>query len=342
MALASYAYSATNVMFYGAASEADAYNWSSTENGQPWVGGVAPVTGSPWDGITFDGVTGGGNEGFIKIDSNRMKVETINIGYGGENKTINFVFTKVDTQAFFNGLNNNGCGGKYKFYTINDTTTKLSSNNATSITLDTPVGQGAFSIEIGNGVNFTTGNEVAINNNTVAGGTRGSIILSKGGKFTAGNRLNFNKNGYLYEPSVSGGRDIIVNKGAEFIGKTVGFYNGVAMTVDGSFSMTAAIVNNVVLFDLGEEGTISFGDVTLGTSADIRIFDFRNEAVSVGNISGGKELAAFSRWDGTAWVNDLSVVNGFLYSSAIVPEPAEWAAIFGAIALGLAMYRRRK
>ena len=33
--------------------------------------------------------------------------------------------------------------------------------------------------------------------------------------------------------------------------------------------------------------------------------------------------------------------NGFLANSAI-PEPAEWAAIFGAIALGLAIYRRRK
>lgn len=34
--------------------------------------------------------------------------------------------------------------------------------------------------------------------------------------------------------------------------------------------------------------------------------------------------------------------NGYLYNSGLVPEPAEWAAIFGAIALGLALYRRRK
>lgn len=34
--------------------------------------------------------------------------------------------------------------------------------------------------------------------------------------------------------------------------------------------------------------------------------------------------------------------NGYLYNSGLVPEPAEWAVIFGALALGLALYRRRK
>ena len=35
--------------------------------------------------------------------------------------------------------------------------------------------------------------------------------------------------------------------------------------------------------------------------------------------------------------------NGYLFNSALaVPEPAEWAMIFGGIALGLAIYRRRK
>ena len=33
--------------------------------------------------------------------------------------------------------------------------------------------------------------------------------------------------------------------------------------------------------------------------------------------------------------------NGFLYNAAAVPEPAEWAAIFGALALAIAAYRRR-
>ena len=33
---------------------------------------------------------------------------------------------------------------------------------------------------------------------------------------------------------------------------------------------------------------------------------------------------------------------GFWLNAVAVPEPAEWAVIFGALALGLAVYRRRK
>ena len=34
--------------------------------------------------------------------------------------------------------------------------------------------------------------------------------------------------------------------------------------------------------------------------------------------------------------------NAFWVNAVAVPEPAEWALIFGAIALGLVIYRRRK
>ena len=44
--------------------------------------------------------------------------------------------------------------------------------------------------------------------------------------------------------------------------------------------------------------------------------------------------------DANSWYIDN---NGFLANYALaVPEPAEWAMIFGGIALGFAIYRRRK
>ncbi len=47
--------------------------------------------------------------------------------------------------------------------------------------------------------------------------------------------------------------------------------------------------------------------------------------------------------DGTLDFSNLTTFNGENgYFLIAVPEPAEWAAIFGAIALGLAIYRRRK
>lgn len=50
----------------------------------------------------------------------------------------------------------------------------------------------------------------------------------------------------------------------------------------------------------------------------------------------GADLSEFSLSKAT-----VDGVDGYLLSAAI-PEPAEWAMIFGAIALGLAVYRRRK
>ena len=97
-----------------------------------------------------------------------------------------------------------------------------------------------------------------------------------------------------------------------------------------------------------------------GTNLTLTLLDFENGLVKVGGwttelISSGEfeispetsgktntiKLVAYDKagtlLDGL-WSVDAS---GYLANSAI-PEPAEWAAIFGAIALGLAVYRRRK
>ena len=89
--------------------------------------------------------------------------------------------------------------------------------------------------------------------------------------------------------------------------------------------------------------------------------DFRNDVIKFNDISnlsivdgdyltvGGKKKIKLTAFDannneiilsaGDYW--DIST--GYLnIVKAAVPEPAEWAVIFGAIALGLAIYRRRK
>lgn len=54
------------------------------------------------------------------------------------------------------------------------------------------------------------------------------------------------------------------------------------------------------------------------------------------------KLSAYDT-DGNLLNGDWSIDdNGYLFNSALVPEPAEWAAIFGALALALAIRRRRK
>ena len=106
-------------------------------------------------------------------------------------------------------------------------------------------------------------------------------------------------------------------------------------------------------FELG-----SIEDIDGGTNFSIIINDFANGLFSVAsdskivtegniyniftvyaNIDGVKTQLGLTEND-LSWqtVGDRS----YLYAQALVPEPAEWAAIFGAIALAFVAYRRRK
>ncbi len=62
-----------------------------------------------------------------------------------------------------------------------------------------------------------------------------------------------------------------------------------------------------------------------------------------GTDTNGKALSGFRLSELTSIDANGTTVNGYwLMADSIIPEPAEWAAIFGALALGLAIYRRRK
>ena len=52
-----------------------------------------------------------------------------------------------------------------------------------------------------------------------------------------------------------------------------------------------------------------------------------------------KTLGNIKAYDSEENLLEISVVNGWL---STVPEPSTYAAVFGALALGLALYRRRK
>jgi hypothetical protein len=58
------------------------------------------------------------------------------------------------------------------------------------------------------------------------------------------------------------------------------------------------------------------------------------DCFQIGNMIEGYEGNLFLR-DNALWVQFTTVLPS-------VPEPAEWAMIFGSLALGLAVYRRRK
>ncbi len=114
------------------------------------------------------------------------------------------------------------------------------------------------------------------------------------------------------------------------------------------------------------KGIIPYKTGTKATS-DIVFYDFANGLVKL-NLDGGTTTLSDNgdlifTIEGATVTYDVTISayvgsdktsqsltsgwrideNGYLFNSQlVVPEPAEWAAIFGAIALGLAIYRRRK
>ena len=117
---------------------------------------------------------------------------------------------------------------------------------------------------------------------------------------------------------------------------------------DVSFGYINQGKNDAVLnISLYEDAVLRFlsNDSLKNIHADINIFNFDENRIYVGTSSTAEELQFIKLYAGedkdsflgTALVNE----NGWLTLVA-VPEPAEWAMILGGIALGLAIYRRRK
>ena len=78
----------------------------------------------------------------------------------------------------------------------------------------------------------------------------------------------------------------------------------------------------------------------LGDTTTMSIYNFADNKVYVGeNASTLNAVKYIQAYDADSNLVDLGVSGGFLVA---VPEPAEWAAIFGAAALALAFCRRRK
>lgn len=77
----------------------------------------------------------------------------------------------------------------------------------------------------------------------------------------------------------------------------------------------------------------------------LSIYGFKDNRIYVGENNSIynvlNNIKAYGDLHGESLISSLTVQNGWLIGIA-VPEPAEWAMIFGGIALGLAIYRRRK
>ncbi|MBQ6534687.1 MAG: PEP-CTERM sorting domain-containing protein, partial [Opitutales bacterium] len=157
-----------------------------------------------------------------------------------------------------------------------------------------------------------------------------SSLLLRGGRTNVfvENNATLEVNGLLSVSTVSGKTsNISVESGSVLlVGSTMGTIVQNDITYVGFGELDGSVLNylNIVSF---EENTIAFKEI--GNAAQQDAFLSR---VTIGGAYS--EDLRFSDFD--------SSIGGYWLTTAPIPEPSTWAAIFGAVALGFAAYRRRK
>ena len=102
------------------------------------------------------------------------------------------------------------------------------------------------------------------------------------------------------------------------------------------FNETNSIFFSSLIYESGSKTTFDCTLELVESGSDYTLSYYKGDELSTTITLKGADLSGFTFEQTT-----VNGVNGYLLSVA-VPEPAEWAMIFGGIALGLAIYRRRK
>lgn len=151
--------------------------------------------------------------------------------------------------------------------------------------------------------------------------------------------------------SISGGAKLTLEQGASFEvanGKTLTVASDGSMQIDADFS-------NSTIFKIGSNSGLNFengailtvnivDDITVSDTFIITVLSFEDDSRITSLDSFVKDETLFLTIKGEkfngAW--DYSINGNALLISMQVPEPATVAAIFGALALGSAVYRKRR
>ncbi len=351
-----------DVYLYSSLSDSSPWKTSGEVNGYPWGGGTFPANNDTviYAG-TFDGTTWGGkNSGFIDIDKG---VEMGNFFWSSGLESTAATFTFSQNQVF---VVNGSFGayashtGSYRGITLDfdakagvtgevrlsgETWTGRTADEATTLVLNGD--NDGINVKIGSGVtlnmlaNKADGTQKLRNN--IAGKKAGTLEAYDGGIIKA-KRLE------VYGSGDANHNDIIIGSGSKMEVETLAFKESDArIQVAGTLLVkTNFIANGTIIFDLqSSDASINFEGGLLndyiGNTA-IHIMNFETDAIKIAYSDEAKSIVEqkFATYDGTQWVCNLTLSKDGFVTFASIPEPAEWAAILGAIAIGFAIYRRRK
>ena len=232
------------------------------------------------------------------------------------------------TLTVYNGsFTMHDAGGRINLYTSN--IYGLSSN---SYITDIGLADNAV-VTIGSGITsklITTNNNIVIGNNaTLVVNSeemfyRGSVSdTTDGDGYLIGTKVNVSSVRVgLYFTNAAKSANVVLGANNTF--QSIG--NNAGRTLNVTLNGNMFAVNNAIDF----------------SSFELYIADFENDLVKISTSTVDWQDHVTAMYKGVA-LTDLELKDGFLFSqSAVVPEPSEWAFIFGALALSFAAYRRRR
>ena len=225
-------------------------------------------------------------------------------------------------------------------------------------------------------LNITDGGTLAMKTSNT------SLVIANGGTVSVDETSKIASNHILFSQAANGNylgydsqKELYLGGGSSYTGRiaVMRTSNNVLTLADGeAYNFTMLAFKGYAGSNAGEavDLTINLGGASLlhigtlqpddggaaDTLANLILTDFANDIVKIddlqmdsgcdisgGVITKGKSTITIIAYDksgellsGGVWQHQ----NGYL--NYVIPEPAEWAAIFGAIALAMAVYRRRK
>ena len=113
-------------------------------------------------------------------------------------------------------------------------------------------------------------------------------------------------------------------------------------SIDAQTSFNIVLLNDAKLLLVGDCENV----LSVVSGQRIRIYNFKEDSVYVGTNYDpyiiANRLLVYETGNEDSRIDVTVSSTGWLTALTAVPEPAEWAMIFGGLALGFAIYRRRK